>query len=306
LIKKTILPFRSTLGFDDYVDHEESSEVEKNFLEWYKKNSSDYDKYLPLTFEILGCDENVERGKLYQSIDIKPGQTILEVGAGTGRDSVEISKRLGPTGILVAQDISPEILSICREKYLGNLAKSSPVEFIVSNVKKLPFPDETFDRVFHFGGLNTFGDITSSLLEIHRVTKDNGLILVGDEGLAPWLINTEFGKILIATNSQYDQKPPLECIPTETEDVRLEWFCSGAFYFITYRKCIRARENVNFDLEIPGVRGGSPRKRAYGVLEGISPELKLEIYNICTKLGISQVEFIENALRNRLNDNSKI
>jgi SAM-dependent methyltransferase len=290
-------PLRSTLGFDDYVEYEDLSQIEKSFLEWYRLNAADYDQYLPITFEILGCDEMIERKKLYKALDINTGQTVLEIGAGTGRDSIEISKTLGTNGILVAQDISPEILSICREKYKESFEENFQIDFILSNAKKLPFPDGTFDRVFHFGGLNTFGDISSALLEINRVTKNGGKVLIGDEGIAPWLRSSRFGAMLQATNSQYLNQPPLSEIPESSSDVTLQWFCSGAFYYIVYDVNKDSLNTSNFDAEIPGIRGGTPRKRLDGVLEGISPELKLEIYARAKSMGFSRVEFIEQALK---------
>jgi SAM-dependent methyltransferase len=296
-----MLPLRSTLGFEDYIEYEELLEIEKSFLEWYKLNAADYDQYLPITFEILGCDEITERKKLYKALDIGLGQTVLEIGAGTGRDSIEISKLLGTSGILVAQDISPEILSICREKYKENYDENFQTAFVLSNAKKLPFPDGTFDRVFHFGGLNTFGDISSALLEISRVTKNGGKVLIGDEGIAPWLRSSRFGAILQATNPQYLNQPPLSEIPESSTDVTLQWFCSGAFYYIVYKVDKESLDTPNFDIEIPGIRGGTPRKRSDGVLEGISPELKLEIYARAKSIGLSRVEFIEQALKQYLN-----
>ena len=64
----------------------------------------------------------------------------------------------------------------------------------------------TIDRTFHFGGINTFGDIKRAFSEMVRVTKPNGRIVVGDENMPVWLRNTEFGKIM-NSNPHYKYLP---------------------------------------------------------------------------------------------------
>ena len=62
-------------------------ESEQTSLDWYKLNALDYDEYLPLTFETFDVDENKERQKMIGALKIRPGNTVLELGAGTGRDT---------------------------------------------------------------------------------------------------------------------------------------------------------------------------------------------------------------------------
>ena len=305
-MKRSTPPSAFRDGIPDYVNYEGLAKIEQEFLEWYRLNAPSYDSTLPITFEILGCDEDFERAKLYQALELEPSSKVLELGAGTGRDSEKIAKELGNEGLLVMQDISSDILKICHERF--NLLKSSgslrcDFDFFLSNALEIPYPDNSFNRVFHFGGLNTFGNISSTLREISRVAEENAIVVIGDEGLAPWLKDSRFGKVLIATNSQYSNSPPLSELPETACDVKLQWFCSEAFYFITYKVRKSPRSKANFDVEIPGLRGGSPRKRADGVLEGISPDLRDAIYKEALAKGVSRVRFMENLLSKYKDEN---
>lgn len=269
-------------------------------------NADDYDSTLPLTFEILGCNEGFERDKLYNSLDIQPFSKVLELGAGTGRDSKNIALRLDSNGVLVMQDISSDILKFCRDKF--EIFKSRKeidcnYDFFLSNVTNIPYADNSFDRIFHFGGLNTFGNIELALKEISRVASDGALVVLGDEGIAPWLTNSRYGKVLIATNSQYANLPPLDKLPETSCNVKVQWFCSEAFYFISYEVQKNPRSDLNFDVEIPGIRGGTPHKRADGILEGIAPHLKDSIYRRALEEKIPRVDLIEKVFSKYLEDN---
>ncbi len=53
----------------------------------------------------------------------------------------------------------------------------------------------------------------------------------------------------------------------------LRWIIGGAFYVIEYEVAV-GEPTANFDIEIPGPRGGTPRTRYYGQLEGVTAEAK--------------------------------
>jgi ubiquinone/menaquinone biosynthesis C-methylase UbiE len=285
-------------GIPNFVDRDLLGKEELVSLSWYRSNSVDYDDYLPLTFEILKCDEFEERRKMYEALDIEPGMRILEIGCGTGRDSLEIARLLSGQGELFLQDISIDILTIAIDKFSQREKSDLNIQFFLSSASSLPFPDNYFDRVFHFGGLNTFSNIKGSLKEIVRITKPEGRVLLGDEGIPVWLRNTDFFKIMNATNHHYCHLPPLEDLPTEAKNLRLEWFMNNAFYFLVFNKVVE--DSFNPDLEIPGVRGGTPRKRYDGLLEGIDPDLRDMVYKRALDLGKSRVDFLEEVLNRSL------
>jgi ubiquinone/menaquinone biosynthesis C-methylase UbiE len=239
-------------------------------IKWYQDNAKNYDEYLPLTFETFKVSETLERNKLIQELKLSQTDIVLEVGCGTGRDSEIIANQLGKDGELYLQDISPEILNIAVQKF-KKLSFDPKIYFSLANSYYLPFGDHTFDKVFHFGGLNTFGDIKRFFLEAVRVTKPGGRIVVGDESMPPWLRETDFGKILMNSNHHYKFDLPLNYLPVEARNVKLEWFIGGVFYFISFDVGVD-EPFANFDFEIPGIRGGTHRTRYYGNLEGLSKE----------------------------------
>jgi ubiquinone/menaquinone biosynthesis C-methylase UbiE len=102
------------------------------------------------------------------------GKKILEIGAGTGRDSFPLVQH----GAEVVQlDYSPQSLRI-----LKNLALEQHVEVTIlgGDAFSLPFRDETFDIVFHQGLLEHFRKPRAELLlqENVRVLKKGGFLLV--------------------------------------------------------------------------------------------------------------------------------
>lgn len=241
-------------------------------LEWYKNNAEVYDNFLPLTFQTFNCSENVERESLVDRLQLNGEETVLEFGCGTGRDSERIANRLNTSGKLFLQDISSSILNIGFHKFKG-LNLQPEIEFSLANGYFLPFADQFFDRVFHFGGLNTFGDQRRTFEEIVRVCKPGAKVVIGDESMPPWLRSKEFGKVLMNSNPHYKYHLPLEYLPAEARNVKVEWIIGGVFYVISF-DVGEGIPYADFDFEIPGSRGGTHRTRYFGHIEGFSHEAR--------------------------------
>lgn len=100
---------------------------------------------------------------------------ILEVGAGTGRDGMRMSKYGADVYLL---DYSIKSLNLIKT-YLKREGKSkTSVSLIMADARWTPFRDKTFDIVFHQGLLEHFFLPTELLKENHRILKDDGLLLV--------------------------------------------------------------------------------------------------------------------------------
>jgi len=135
------------------IDHwERFWKDKKEIAEVY---SNDYRIYLNLT----------------KATEIK-NKKILEVGAGSGRDSFQLAQ---DTATVYVLDYSPQALQI-----VNNLNEQNEVSvyLIQGDAFQIPIPDNTLDIVFHQGLMEHFKDPLALLKEQFRVLKPGGLLLV--------------------------------------------------------------------------------------------------------------------------------
>ena len=271
----------------------ELDDEQQQAVNYYDEVAGVYDDVAHLSFRIQYVDESKTRKDFVRLLNLEPNSRVLELACGTGRDSENIAGELDETGQFYLQDISRAMLLQCRKKLSG---ASVPVEFSVGNACYLPFPDKYFDVLFSFGGLGVFGDIRRSLKEIVRVAKVGARVVVGDESMPPWLYETEYGKILLNNNPLFKKPIPFEEIPVEARDVTVRWVVGGVYYLIEF-VVGEGEPRADFDLEIPGRRGGTLRTRYYGRLEGVSPEAKQLAQQAAEKSGKSMHQWLDEVVR---------
>jgi ubiquinone/menaquinone biosynthesis C-methylase UbiE len=100
------------------------------------------------------------------------GTRVLEVGAGSGRDSITLAQR-GATIVLL--DYSMASLEVARDVARRNGVRPLLVR---ADALRMPFREGTFDTVFHQGLLEHFRDPMPLLAENVRALKKDGLLLV--------------------------------------------------------------------------------------------------------------------------------
>lgn len=102
---------------------------------------------------------------------IGPGEHVLDCACGTGAVAAEAVTRVGPEGKVVGIDRSPEMLAVARRKL-------PDLDLREGMAEALPFPDKAFDVVACQFGLMFFEDRRAALLEMRRVLRPEGRLVV--------------------------------------------------------------------------------------------------------------------------------
>ncbi|OWY21715.1 methyltransferase domain-containing protein [Sphingobacteriales bacterium UPWRP_1] len=120
----------------------------------------------------LGC------GLPTEFAQIKPGNTVVDLGSGAGNDCFVARAETGETGRVIGLDFTPAML----EKARKNAAKLgyNNVEFVLGDIENMPLPDNLADVVVSNCVFNLIPDKRRAFAETYRILKPGGHMSISD------------------------------------------------------------------------------------------------------------------------------
>ena len=145
--------------------------------------------YAPEEIASLGLDAGISLGCGNPTLlaDLRPGETVLDLGSGAGLDVLLSARRVAPGGHAYGVDMTDEMVHVART----NQARSGVgnATFLKGTIESVPLPDASVDVVISNCVINLAVDKGAVLREAFRVLRPDGRFAVADmialEELAP-------------------------------------------------------------------------------------------------------------------------
>lgn len=280
-VEPQVLGGRAQASLDMY-DDDDATDRYRNFLDWL--------------FATFRTDETAFRRDMIGRLRLRPGARVLVTGCGLGEDLRLILEQIGD-GALYALDIAPAMVVRAAGALPGDGGPGGArLHFSVSDAVHLPFRAGWFDAAFHFGGINLFDDIAGAIAEMNRVVRPGGRVVFGDEGIGPWLRDTEYGRVVVNNNALWAHEAPLDLLPQTCTDAAVSWVLGNCFWLIEFTKQDHGPE-IDMDVPHKGPRGGTMRTRYFGRLDGVSPDTAALAWRAAADRGVSLHEWLDDAVR---------
>jgi ubiquinone/menaquinone biosynthesis C-methylase UbiE len=143
---------------------------------YYKQHWVDIDPERHAAYDqILGFHPAME--PLIKPLELAAGQRVLDVGSGPAHTTMELARRVGPSGRVTGVDINAEFVERARARARE---QKLAVEFVNSGFPPLPFPDGAFDRVFCKNVLEYVDSAADTVTEMARVAARGAIVLAID------------------------------------------------------------------------------------------------------------------------------
>ncbi len=163
-------------GIPQFIQPEALTGFNRRFSRMYDWFSWIYAAFSKVAFAYIGMNEETGRREVTDRLDPRGGR-VLEVSIGPGVNLPYLMNRPDVSEVF-GLDISLGQLKRC-QRYVAK--QGLDVDLFLGNGEQLPFRDESFEGVFHVGGINFFNNKKSAIDEMIRVAKPGARILIADE-----------------------------------------------------------------------------------------------------------------------------
>ncbi len=109
---------------------------------------------------------------------IRPGDTVLDIGCGSGTDALLAALEVGGEGRVIGLDMTDAMRRKCRAN--ADALGAGNIEIIEGNAEDIPLPDASVDVVTSNGVLNLVPDKRKAIAEIRRVLRPGGRVQIAD------------------------------------------------------------------------------------------------------------------------------
>ena len=118
--------------------------------------------------------------------NVRPGHRVLDLAGGTGDLAARLARQVGSQGWVVLTDINAAMLAEGRRRLIDE-GIAGNVSYVQADAEKLPFTDNSFDRITMAFGLRNVTTKENALAAMYRVLKPGGcaLVLEFSQPLAP-------------------------------------------------------------------------------------------------------------------------